>query len=100
MIAGDDLSQRLGAALCNARAPYKLSDTLGSRRRSARGGGRLSLDQVSPTRRYKERSPPLPVLSEHTIFYLVDTITLFNGPGVCAKVTNNLILHTYTLCLL
>ena len=80
------------AALCNVRAPRELSAALGSRRRrrgGARGGGRLSLDQVSPTRRYKERSPPLPVLSEHTIFYLVDTITLFTGPGACAKVTDD-----------
>lgn len=48
--------------------------------------GIASLDQVSPSRRYKERSPPLPVLSVHTIFYLVDTITSFDGPDAYAKV--------------
>lgn len=96
IIAGD-LSR-----LCNDRRCRYLgarssacgrSDAIGQFRRYSDGRGlteerrgTASLDQVSPTRRYKERSPPLPVLSVHTIFYLVDTITSFDGPDGYAKV--------------
>lgn len=63
-----------------------------------RGGGQkargaASLDQVSSARRHKERSPPLPVLSVHTIFYLADTITSFNGPDPHAKVVSPLMMY-------
>lgn len=78
------------------------SVALGQLRRSSWRGGRAaggtaSLDQVSPTRRYKERSPPLPVLSVHTIFYLVDMITAFDSPNADAKVKSSpmLTMHLY-----
>lgn len=50
-------------------------------------GGNVSLDQVSRLVGTRNDPPPLPVLSVHTIFYLVDTITLFDGPHVYAKVS-------------
>lgn len=78
-----------GRAIESVRAGVRpRSAVSGANRLEGRGaaGDVDSLDQVSLARRYNERSPPLPVLSEHTIFYLVDTITSFDGPGACAKV--------------
>lgn len=55
----------LSSAQSSACGGRSASEPLGRlRRRSVEGGsGAVSLDQVSPARRwYKERSPPLPVL--------------------------------------